>query len=427
MSVRTSDAEIIALIKREVVPALGCTEPIAVALASAKATEVLGCIPEKIKVWVSGNILKNAMAVGIPGTGMTGLPIAVALGSVGGNADAKLEVLASVNDDHIAAAKQMVREKKVCINHKPEAELLYIECEATHGEDISRVVICKSHDNITFIQKNDETIFESDDNKPGKIAKKDYPDLSIERIHEFATTAKFEDIKFILEGAKMNRAIADEGLTRPYGMQIGKQGIANMIKGILGNDMMNYAMCLTAAASDARMDGCTLPVMSNSGSGNQGLTATLPVVAVAERLKADEEKLARALIISHTVTIHIKSFLGRLSALCGVLVAATGASAGVVYLLGGNYKHIIYAIKNMAGGITGMICDGAKVGCALKVSASVGSAIQTAVLAMDNIGISHLDGIIEEDIEKTIRNVGRIGSEGMIETDKLILQTMVCK
>ena len=218
-----------------------------------------------------------------------------------------------------------------------------------------------------------------------------------------------------------------EGLTNEYGMQVGKKSVEFINRGILHEDIKVYAMAITSAASDARMDGCTLPVMTNSGSGNQGITATLPVCAVAEKLDASEEKLARALILSNTITIHIKSYLGRLSALCGVLVAATGAAAGITYLLGGSYTQINYSIKNMVGGITGMICDGAKVGCALKVSAATSSAIQTALLAMDNIGISHLDGIIEEDIEQTIRNVGIIGAEGMVETDKIILRTMLRK
>ncbi|MCL3780144.1 serine dehydratase subunit alpha family protein [Prolixibacteraceae bacterium JC049] len=423
----TTNQQIIELLKREVVPALGCTEPIAAALSGAKAREVLGTIPEKIKLGVSGNILKNAMAVGIPGTGMVGLPIAVALGVVGGNSEKGLEVLSDITDEQIEMAKKMVEEERVCIHHRPDTDLLFIECLAVHEGDEAKVVIRHRHSNITCIEKNGELIFESPENKPGKKTAKEYPDLTIKRIHEFATTAPLDELKFICDGAKMNRAVAQEGLDKKYGMQVGKKSIECVQKGILSDDILTYSMALTAAASDARMDGCTLPVMSNSGSGNQGLTVTLPVVASAEKLNSTNEELVRALILSNLVAIHIKSYLGTLSALCGVLVAATGASAGITYLLGGSYQQIVYAIKNMAGGITGMICDGAKVGCALKVSAGASSAVQTALLAMDDIGISHLDGIIEKDIEKTIKNVARIGAEGMIETDKLILKTMVCK
>lgn len=423
----TTNQEIIDLIKHEVVPALGCTEPIAAALSGAKAREILGVIPEKIKLGVSGNILKNAMAVGIPGTGMVGLPIAVALGVIGGKADKGLEVLSEITNEDIEKAKQMIEEERVCIHHRPDTELLFIECLAVHEGDEAKVIIRHRHSNITYIEKNGDVLLETPDNNSGKKQVKEYPELSIQRIYEFATTTPLDQLQFICEGGKMNRAIAQEGLEKKYGMQVGKKSIECVQKGILSDDILTYAMALTAAASDARMDGSTLPVMSNSGSGNQGLTVSLPVIACAEKLKSSKEELTRALILSNLVAIHIKSYLGTLSALCGVLVAATGASAGITYLLGGSYQQIIYAIKNMAGGITGMICDGAKVGCALKVSAGASSAVQTALLAMNDIGISHLDGIIEKDIEKTIKNVAKIGAEGMIETDKLILQTMVCK
>jgi len=423
----TTNKEIIALINREVVPALGCTEPIAAALAAAKAREVLGVIPEKIVLSVSGNILKNAMAVGIPGTGMTGLPIAVALGAVGGDPSQGLEVLSGVNEEQLALARSMVSDHRVQILHKPQPEMIFIECLAEQGSDRAKVVIRHQHTNITYIEKNGEVLHEAADNKAGKPLRAEYPELSVERIYKFATESSFDDIQFILEAAELNMVVAREGLTNEYGMQVGKKSVEFINRGILHEDIKVYAMAITSAASDARMDGCTLPVMTNSGSGNQGITATLPVCAVAEKLDSSEEQLARALILSNTITIHIKSYMGRLSALCGVLVAATGAAAGITYLLGGSYTQITYAVKNMVGGITGMICDGAKVGCALKVSAATSSAVQTALLAMDNIGISHLDGIIDEDIEETIRNVGLIGAEGMVETDKLILRTMLRK
>lgn len=426
MMSQVSNAQIIDLINREVVPALGCTEPIAVALTAARAAEVLGKTPDKISIKVSGNILKNAMAVGIPGTGMTGLPIAAALGAIGGKSGKLLKVLDDVSPEQIEMAKKFVDEERVSIDYKEDTDPLYIECEVISGNDSSLVIINHRHTNIIFISHNGEEILNKDIELE-KEEKKDYPPLTVERIYQFAMEAPLEDIRFIMEGAKINEAVAQEGLHHAYGMQIGRKIQENIKKGILSPDISQIAMSLTTAAVDARMAGCTLPVMSNSGSGNQGLSVMLPVIAIAKKLNKSEEELIRALILSNLVAIHIKSFLGRLSALCGALVAATGASAAITYLMGGTYEQVLFSIKNMAGGITGMICDGAKIGCALKISASVNAAIQSALLALDNITISHYDGIIERDIEKTIRNIGEIGSTGMMETDKLILKTMICK
>lgn len=234
-------------------------------------------------------------------------------------------------------------------------------------------------------------------------------------------------ISFLLDGAEMNKKIGVEGITNDYGLKVGKTIYSKMKSGLIGDDIQNYAMALTAGASDARMAGCMLPVMSNSGSGNQGLTVMLPVVAVCEKLKVSKETQIRALALANLIAIHIKSYLGRLSALCGCVVSASGASAGIVYLLGGDLKKIKYAIKNMAGNIVGMICDGAKTGCALKVSTGVSAAMQSALLAMDNIEISCQDGIINDNIEETIKNLAKIGSEGMKETDNLILDIMTSK
>ena len=237
----------------------------------------------------------------------------------------------------------------------------------------------------------------------------------------------YKDIKFILESRDLNLALAKEGLSGDYGLKVGKTVLADINREVYGRDFMSFAMAMTAAASDARMAGCTLPAMSNSGSGNQGITVTMPVISYSLRYPVDDEKLARALTISHLVAIHIKSYLGKLSALCGCVVASTGASCGIVYLRNGGYEQICAAIKNMIGNITGMVCDGAKVGCAMKVASGVSSAIQSAVLALDGTCISEHDGIIEKDIEKTIRNLGQIGSVGMQKTDNLILDIMVCK
>ena len=250
--------------------------------------------------------------------------------------------------------------------------------------------------------------------------------LTVKEIYEFALSADYEDIKFILEDRTLNLALAKEGLAGDYGLRVGKSIRENQ-KEVFGDDFMSFAMGLTAAASDARMAGCTMPAMSNSGSGNQGITVSMPVIAYALRYNVDDERLARALILSNLVAIHIKSHLGKLSALCGCVIASTGSACGIVYLQGGGYEQVCAAIKNMVGNITGMVCDGAKVGCAMKVASGVSSAVQSSVLALRGICASETDGIIDRDIEKTIANLGQIGSRGMRETDKMILDIMICK
>ncbi|WP_138202934.1 serine dehydratase subunit alpha family protein [Haloimpatiens lingqiaonensis] len=422
----------IEILKSEVVPALGCTEPIAVALAAAKAKEALNSCTEFIKVFVSDNILKNGMGVGIPGTGMTGLDIAAALGAIGGNPNVELEVLKDITKQNIEDAKEMLKGGRVSVNTKDVPNKLYIEVQCVSGKNISKAIIKDKHNNLVLVQLNEDILFQVEDEEEAEVSidndknKEHCVKLSVEDIYDFAINCPFEDIEFILEGAKMNRKIAEEGL-KGYGLNVGKTIIDNIKKGVLSDDIQNYAMALTAAASDARMAGCMYPVMSNSGSGNQGLTVMLPVVAVAEKLNASSEKLARALVLSNLIAIHIKTYLGRLSALCGCVVASAGASCGITYLLGGQLKEINYSIKNMVGNISGMICDGAKTGCALKVSTGVSAAVQSSLLAMNNIVISEKEGIIEKDVEKTIKNIAQIGREGMLQTDKLILNIMTHK
>lgn len=421
------------LLKAEVVPALGCTEPIAVALAVAKAREVLGEIPQNIVLLLSANIYKNGMGVGIPGAGATGLPIAAALGAVFGKSSNCLEVLKGVNDEAVRKAKAFVKEDRVSVGVKKDSEKLYIEviCYGTNGNS-SKAIITTKHSNISRIEHNSEIIVFSeeinvnDNENTGSVSKVDIP-LSVHGIFEFATKVSYDEIKFIHKTVEYNYAIAQEGLSKNYGLMVGKKIKELVEKGILSDDIMNSAMSLTAAASDARMAGSILPVMSNSGSGNQGLTATLPIYSVALRLKSSDEQIARALVLSHLIAIHIKHYLGRLSALCGCVVASTGAGCGISYLMGGGEKETIYTIKNMIGNITGMICDGAKEGCALKVSTGVGAAIQSALLALEGVVISSNDGIIEDDVEKTIQNLGEIGSKGMTQTDDLLLHIMVSK
>ena len=437
------EAEIIELIRKEVKPALGCTEPIAVALAVAKAMEIVAeqniglnagwkmSDMYKLHIQVSGNILKNGMGVGIPGTGMVGLHIAAALGAVCGKSSYGLEVLHDLNDHAVEHAKKMVSDDMVSVGLAETDKKLYVKAIVEVADRYAYAVIEDDHDNIVETGFNGTVLHcgrkTADDTVAATVKSTlDYR-LSVKEIYEFARTVAYEDIEFILESRTLNLALAHEGLTGKYGLRVGHSINLECNKEVFGGDFLSYAMSLTAAASDARMAGCTLAAMSNSGSGNQGITVTMPVIAYSLKYETSDEKLARALVLSHLVAIHIKGYLGKLSALCGCVIASTGSACGLVYLRGGDYSQICAAIKNMIGNITGMVCDGAKVGCAMKVASGVSSALQSAVLAREGICISSHDGIIEEDIEKTIRNLGRIGSVGMQHTDNMILDIMVCK
>ncbi len=418
-------SEYIALLKREVVPALGCTEPITISLAAARATQELGTAPESLTVLVSGNLLKNGMGVGVPGTGMIGLDIAAAVGATGGKPELALEVLRDLTEEQIDAGKRMLAEKRIKVCLADTEELLYAEVTATAGKDTARCVIAREHTAIVLLERNGTECFSAP--WPGEQAGAAEWPLTMERIHDFAVNAPLETISFILEAARLNEAIAAEGMSREWGLKVGRSMEEDIQQGLRADDIASFAIKMAAAASDARMDGIMLPVMSNSGSGNQGITATVPVLAFARRLNADEESLARALIMSHLTAIHLKHHLGRLSALCGAILAATGSSCGIVMLLGGGLREIGFAIKNMVGNIAGMICDGAKTSCALKVASAVEAGIQAALLAKKGTSVSGKEGIVDEDLETSIRNLGRLGSSGMAGTDKVILDIMVSK
>lgn len=422
------------LLKREVKPALGCTEPIAVALAVAKATEILSTQdekPAKITVEVSANILKNAMGVGIPGTGMNGLYIASALGACCGKSEYGLEVLREVSAEHVEAANEMVAANRIEIKLSQDPAKLFIKAICWSTNHTTSATIRDTHDNIVETTLDGHCLESAVTEECTEVKEEQFDarslGLTVKSIFEFANEAPLEEIAFILEAKKLNKAIADEGLKNNYGLQIGKTIRKSNHTTVFGSGILPYAMSLTAAAADARMAGCTLPAMSNSGSGNQGITVTLPVVAVAKQLNSTEEQLIRALALSHLIAIHIKTYLGRLSALCGCVVASSGASCGITYLMGGGYTEVTYAIKNMIGNITGMVCDGAKAGCAMKVASGTSSAVQSAILAVDQICISENDGIIESDIEKTIKNLGTVGSAGMQQTDSIMLNIMINK
>lgn len=428
------ESELIELLHKEVKPALGCTEPIAVALAAAKATETLKTeVPVlseyELDVEVSGNILKNGMGVGIPGTGMVGLYIASALGAVCGESEYGLEVLKDLTDKDVETAKGLVDAGKVRIKVADSPKILYVKVTVSSAGHKAWTVIEDDHDRIVETGLDSSSISDLRKGGDGETAPVkctlDY-NLTVKEIYSFAQSAAFEDIKFILADRDLNLALAREGLSGDYGLNVGK-AIRENQQEVFGDDFISFAMGMTAAASDARMAGCKLPAMSNSGSGNQGITVSMPVIAYALKYDVDDEKLARALIMSNLVAIHIKGYLGKLSALCGCVIASTGSSCGIVYLRGGSYEQVCSAIKNMIGNITGMVCDGAKVGCAMKVASGVACAVQSCVLALRGTCIKETDGIIDKDIEKTIRNLGRIGSAGMQSTDHLIQQIMLCK
>ncbi|MBU8848568.1 MAG: L-serine ammonia-lyase, iron-sulfur-dependent, subunit alpha, partial [Desulfobacterales bacterium] len=389
--------------------------------------EVLGEFPERIEVFVSGNIYKNGMGVGIPGTGMIGLPIAAALGAVCGNSKDGLEVLKHVNDKYLETARRMVDEKRLDIRVKDGTDNLYVESICKAKDRTCRTIISHRHTNIIYVEKNGKAVFHGTETPLTAEKPVTKINLSVAKVYEFANQTPLDEIKFILEGVKLNEAISKEGLTGKYGLRTGAIIQKNITRKFIADDLASHAMSLTSAASDARMDGCTLPVMSNSGSGNQGITAILPVVAVAQKTVASEEKLIRALILSNLMAIYIKQSVGQLTALCGVLTASTGAACGICYLLGGNLDQIGGTIKNMAASITGMICDGAKRGCALKVSAGVSSAVYCALLAIEGSCAAHTDGIIAEDVDQTVRNIGELATKGMLETDRHIINTMISK
>lgn len=422
-----SEPEILDLLHREVKPALGCTEPIAVAIAVARAAAEGGRVVE-VNVAVSANILKNAMGVGIPGTGQTGLPAAVGLAVVCGNWKYGLEVLKDVDEKAVREARRFVSEGRVNVSVSDSPKMLYAEAECIF-EDGSRAkcIIEDAHDNISFVSRGDEVLL--DRTTPANDAEMETSGdgLCVEDIYKFATTVSLDKLGLIREQIAMNTALSEEGLRGDYGLRVGKTIASSSSNEVFGDDISAVCMSLTAAASDARMAGCPLPAMSNSGSGNQGITVSMPVIAAARALGSSEDEVLRALALSNLIAIHIKSYLGRLSALCGCVVASTGSACGIVMLKGGGVDQIKSAIKNMIGSITGMVCDGAKEGCAMKVASGVSCALQSAVLALRGICVQPTDGIIDADVEKTVANLGRIGSKGMKATDSMILDIMVCK
>ena len=417
--------KISAILERELVVALGCTEPVAIALAAATAkSHVKGGI-ERITVKASGNIIKNAKSVGIPGVSGKGLEFSAAIGAVAGNPEKKLELLGGVTKDQEKLAFKLIEEGKVEASQADTPKRLYIEVFVQTKLEHAKVVISDNHSNITLIEVNGKAIFHGGCENIGfQSADEELDALTIDELYEWVLQADLNDLALVKESIELNKVIGLEGLAGNYGLNVGKTIQENVKKGILSDDLATAAMSLAAAGSDARMAGSTLPVMANTGSGNQGIAVTLPVVAAAEKLKVSEEKMIRAVALSHLVTIHIKSKFGRLSALCGVTAAGMGASAAIVYLLGGSLQQLKAAIQNTIGNVSGMICDGAKAGCAMKVSTCSNVAVQSALLALNNQEIQSTDGFIHDDVEKSIAAFSTIGNEGKRHTDQWILKLM---
>lgn len=410
------------ILKEELVPAMGCTEPIALAYCAAKAREVLGNLPECIQVEVSGNIIKNVKSVIVPNTdGMKGIEAAAVAGIVAGEAGMVLEVIAKVTDEQKRQMKEYLETVQIHVKPLETDEILDMIVTVYYGDSWARVRIANYHTNIVLIEKNGEVLYEI-----GVVAEKsaqmaDRSLLNVRDIYEFAETVDILDVKEILSRQICyNTAIAQEGLSHAWGANVG-----SVLLDAYGNDVRVRARAVAAAGSDARMSGCELPVIINSGSGNQGMTASLPVIEYAKELNVSEDKLYRGLVLSNLITIHQKTGIGRLSAYCGAVSAGCGAGCGIAYLLGGDLKTISHTLVNALAIVSGIICDGAKPSCAGKIAAAVDAGILGYYMYINGQQFHGGDGIISKGVERTINNIGRLGKEGMKETDKEILRIMM--
>ncbi|MFZ7172451.1 serine dehydratase subunit alpha family protein [Avibacterium volantium] len=415
------------IVKQEVVPALGCTEPISLALAAATARQYLNAMPERIEAKVSPNLMKNGMGVTVPGTGTLGLTMAAAIGAIGGDPNAGLEVLKNITPEQTEQAKQMIKEDRVSVSIFETEHILYSEATLFHQQDKVCVRIAAHHTNVIYIAKNDQVIF----TKPCAVESENlyeiFTALSAKAIFDFSTQVDLAKIKFIDEAERLNSALSQEGLRQDYGLHIGRTLQKQITTGLLGDDLMNRIIIETTAASDARMGGANLPAMSNSGSGNQGIAATMPVVVVAKHINAADEQLTRALFLSHLMAIYIHSKLPKLSALCAATTAAMGSCAGIAWLLTGKFETVSMAISSMIGDISGIICDGAANSCAMKVSTSVTSSYKAVLMALDNMQVTGNEGIVEHCIDRSINNLCNIASRSMQYTDRQVIEIMVSK
>lgn len=420
--------KIIEILNANMVLATGCTEPGAIALTAAAAAEKLGETVESLDVIASGNIIKNAYSAGIPGTGLTGIEYAAAIGAIVAAPEKQLEVINGISAEQLDTAKALVAAKKVTLDLSKDPEKLYIEVIAKGANHNTRAIIAKAHTNLCYLEKDGEVLM--DERTPsaegGKgIDVREY--LSVAKIHEFATTVDVETLDIIKQSVEVNSIIAGEGMKNDYGLMIGKSMEKEIKEGIRAYDCINYSMMIAAAAADARMAGADFSVVTNSGSGNQGISSSVPAIAIAEYMGKGREEMLRAVTISSLMAIYIKAQFGKLSAFCGATVAASGTAAAITYMLGGGVKEMEYAVFNMIGNVTGMCCDGAKPDCALKIATCVNAAWQAALLAMKGIRVQWNEGIVDEDVDQTIANFCLLGNEGSVELDRLMLDIMLKK
>ena len=420
--------KIIEILNANMVLATGCTEPGAIALTAAAAAEKLGETVESLDVIASGNIIKNAYSAGIPGTGLTGIEYAAAIGAIVAAPEKQLEVINGISAEQLDTAKALVAAKKVTLDLSKDPEKLYIEVIAKGANHTTRAIIAKAHTNLCYLEKDGEVLM--DERTPsaegGKgIDVREF--LSVAKIHEFATTVDVETLDIIKQSVEVNSIIAGEGMKNDYGLMIGKSMEKEIKEGIRAYDCINYSMMIAAAAADARMAGADFSVVTNSGSGNQGISSSVPAIAIAEYMGKGREEMLRAVTISSLMAIYIKAQFGKLSAFCGATVAASGTAAAITYMLGGGVKEMEYAVFNMIGNVTGMCCDGAKPDCALKIATCVNAAWQAALLAMKGIRVQWNEGIVDEDVDQTIANFCLLGNEGSVELDRLMLDIMLKK
>ncbi len=418
---------ILATVQQEVVPALGCTEPVSLALAAAVARQYLGALPDRIEAKVSPNLMKNGMGVTVPGTGTVGLTMAAAIGAIGGDPHGGLEVLKQITSEQVALAKQMINDHKIEVSISDTEHILYSEATLFNTDQQVKVRIAAHHTNVIYIEKNGELLFSKPCVVESENAENVFADLNAKDIYDFSLNVELDKIRFIQQAAILNSALSQEGLNQDYGLHIGRTLQKQIGKGLISDDLLNRIVIETTAASDARMGGANLPAMSNSGSGNQGITATMPVVVVARHLAANEEQLIRALFLSHLMAIYIHSKLPKLSALCAVTTAAMGSCAGIAWLLTGKFEAISMAISSMIGDISGIICDGAANSCAMKVSTSVSSSYKSILMALDDTQVTGNEGIVEHQIDRSINNLCAIASRSMQYTDRQVIEIMVSK
>ncbi len=412
----------IQILKEELIPAMGCTEPIALAYAAAKAREILGCVPEKVHIGASGSIIKNVKSVIVPNTDhLRGIPAAATAGIIAGKAEKELEVISEVTSKQIEEIRQFLENTEITVDHIDNDVTFDIIVDLWKDSNHAQVRIAIFHTNIVHIEKNGEILLDLPVKESSEEGLTDRSLLSVESIWDFITSVEIEDIQEMLDRQiACNTAIAEEGLKNNYGANIGK-----VLLKTYGNDVRTRAKAMAAAGSDARMNGCELPVIINAGSGNQGMTCSLPVLEYAKEYHSTKEQLYRALALSNLIAIHQKTGIGRLSAYCGAVTAGAAAGAGIAYLSGGGYKEVAHTVVNALAIVSGMVCDGAKASCAAKIAASVDAGILGYHMYLEGQQFYAGDGIIMKGIEATISNVGRLGKDGMKGTNDEVIKMMI--